>query len=175
MATRKAKKKAPFNFYTFLRSGLRSMSRRYPPIYECLAKAKRSAPPDAPARQKVAYKCAICGGLFPSKQVAVDHVDDVGRLSCPEDITPFVLRLFCEADKLAVLCHTCHDAKTLQSKIGCTFEEALLEKRVIAQLKKKAETLDILKKNGYSGVAVSNESKRRNLLRQILKEKESGF
>jgi len=81
--------------------------------------------------------------------------------------------LFCDADKLQVLCHTCHDSKSLQSKLGCTFDEALLEKRVIAQLKKKAETLDILKKNGYSGVEVSNETKRRNLLRQILKEKEN--
>lgn len=168
MAAKKTKKKAPFNFYQWLRSGLRSMSRRFPPVYECLAAAKRQAPKDAPARQKIAYECAMCKGLFPSKQVAVDHTEAVGSLSKPEDIAPFVLRLFCDADKLRVLCHTCHDAVTLQQKVGGTLEEAFLEKRVIAQLKKKQETLALLREHGYTGIVVSNETKRRNLLREIL-------
>lgn len=165
------KKKKEFNFYTFLRQGLRSLSRKFPPIYECLAKAKRPAPKDAPPRQKIAYECNICHGLFPSKQISVDHIEDAGSLLKEEDITPFILRLFCSADKLQALCSTCHDAKTYAAKHNITFEEALLEKRVLKMLAKKQETLDFLKQNGYDGIAVSNQEKRRNLLRELLSAK----
>lgn len=167
MVAKKTKKKASFNFYTWLRSGLRSMSRRFPPVYECLAAAKRPAPKDAPARQKIAYECAMCKGLFPSKQVNVDHVDDAGTLQKEEDITPFILRLFCDPSKLQVLCKSCHDAKSYASKNGVSLEEAFLEKKVIAQLKKKQEALALLREHGYTGITVSNETKRRNLLREI--------
>lgn len=161
------KKKKEFNFYTFLRQGLRSLTRKFPPIYECLAKAKRPAPPDAPPRQRVAYECNICKGLFPAKQVSVDHVLDAGSLLSKEDITPFIERLFCGADGLQVLCKTCHDAKSLASKQGISFEEALIEKQVLAILKNKQDTLDILAQHGYSGDAVSNQEKRRKLLREL--------
>lgn len=163
-----SKKKKEFNFYIFLRQGLRSLTRKFPPIYECLAKAKRPAPPDAPPRQKVVYECNICNGLFPAKQVSVDHILDAGSLLSKEDITPFIERLFCGADGLQVLCKTCHDAKSLSSKQGISFEDALVEKQVIAVLKDKQKTLDILAKHGYSGDAVSNQEKRRKLLRELL-------
>lgn len=175
MAARKTKKKAPFNFFIWLRAGLRSMSRRYPPIYECLAKAKRPAPKNAPPRQRIAYECAICGKLNTAKNICIDHKNPAGSLLTEKDITPFVLGLFCSADNLQAICKdTCHRYKTASEKLGISFEEAKLECTVIDLLKDKKKCLALLAEMGYSGVAVSNESKRRNLLRQILKEKESG-
>lgn len=169
MAAKKTKKKAPFNFYTWLRSGLRSMSRRFPPVYECLAAAKRSAPKDAPARQKIAYVCAICGKLNSAKNICVDHRIPAGSLLEEKDIAPFILGLFCSKDNLQAICKdTCHRYKTMSEKLGISFEEAKLECDVLDLLKSKQKALDKLREHGYTGIAVSNETKRRNLLREIL-------
>lgn len=166
----KTKKKKEFNFYTFLRQGLRSLSRKFPPIYECLAKAKRPAPKDAPPRQKIAYLCAICGKLNSLKNICVDHKIPAGALLREEDITPFVLGLFCSEDNLQAICKdTCHRYKTMSDRLGISFEEAKLECSVLDLLKSKQKALDKLREFGYTGDSVSNQVKRRDLLREILK------
>lgn len=170
MAVKKTKKKAPFNFYQWLRSGLRGMSRKYPPVYECLAEAKRQAPPDAPARQKIAYLCAICGKLNSSKNICVDHRIPAGSLLEEKDITPFILGLFCSKGNLQAICKdTCHRYKTMSERLGISFEEAKLECAVLDLLKSKQKALDKLMEFGYTGDCVSNQTKRRTLLMEILK------
>ena len=164
------KQKKEINFYVFLRQGLRSLSRRWPPVYQCLAAAKRPAPKDSPPRQKVAYECAICGRLNTAKNTAVDHRVPAGQLLCAEDIQGFIERLFCGVDGLQAICKdTCHRYKTLAERLNVSFEEAKLEAAVIDMLKNKAKTLAYLREKGYTGVAVSNDTKRRALLREILK------
>lgn len=159
-----------FNHWQWLRSGLRSLSRRYPPVYQCLAAAKRPAPKDAPPRQKVAYECAICGRLNTAKNIAIDHRVPAGQLLCAEDIQGFIERLFCGTDGLQAICKdTCHRYKTLSERLGVSFEEAKIEATIIDMLKNKAKVLAYLQEKGYSGVAVSNQTKRRALLREILK------
>ncbi len=165
-----AKKKKEINFYVWLRQGLRSLSRKWPPVYQCLAAAKRPAPKDAPPRQKVAYECAICGRLNTAKNIAIDHRVPAGQLLCAEDIQGFIERLFCGAEGLQAICKdTCHRYKTLGERLGVSFEEAKLEAAVIDLLRDKKKCLDTLAKSGYNGVAVSNQAKRRALLREILK------
>src|SRR5689334_11990647 len=66
------KDKKPVEFYTWLRSGLRKLSRRWSAIYEALDKAKVPYKGDN-KRRKWSYVCAECDMLFESKQVAVDH------------------------------------------------------------------------------------------------------
>lgn len=164
------KKKKEINFYTWLRQGLRSLSRRWPPVYQCLAAAKRPAPKEAPPRQKVAYECAICGRLNTAKNIAIDHRVPAGQLLCAEDIQGFIERLFCGAEGLQAICKdTCHRYKTMSERLDITFEEAKLEAAVIDLLKDKKKCLAVLEKAGYTGVAISNEAKRRALLREILK------
>lgn len=163
------KQKKEIDFFLWLRSGLRSLSRKWPPVFQALALAKRPAPPDAPPRQRVAYECAICGKLNPSKNIVVDHIKPAGSLLTPEDIQGFVETLFCGIDNLQALCKdTCHRYKTNSEKLGISFEEAKIECNVLDMLKDKQKTLDKLREHGYDGLQVSNNDKRRKLLREII-------
>ena len=169
-------KKPKPNLFTFLRSGLRSLSRKHAPIYEALADAKttyKGKPSDADynPRQRFAYHCAMCHAEFPAKGVAIDHRTDCGKLSGWEDVAGFMQRLFCDKSGLDVLCHTCHDAKTMATKQNITMEEAFLRKRVLAVIKDKSpeKLLAYLKTKGYYGALVSNKEKREAAVYEILK------
>jgi 5-methylcytosine-specific restriction endonuclease McrA len=161
--------KKPINFYVWLRSGLRKLSRRWPAVYEALAAAKVPYQGENKRRQW-SYKCAECAQLFDSKSVAVDHKIPAGQLACKEDVAGFVERLFCDASGLQVLCHDCHDLKTHMEKTGLSLEDAKIDKEVIRLLRKenKAEMIALLQQHG---VECKNADQRREALTRILKEK----
>ena len=98
-------------FWAMIRSTLRRNSCRWKPIKDALVQAQRPSQSDNP-RLKWEYQCAHCTDWFPKSKVEVEHTVDVGSLTCPEDLSGFVERLFCESDKLLVLCTKCHDKKT---------------------------------------------------------------
>ena len=95
-------------YWQFVRSGLRQLSRRWPPRAAAL-KASRRKYVGPNKRQKWEHQCAECGGWFMAKHVQVDHIEPCGNLR--DDVAGFVARLFCEADGLRVLCHSCHQAR----------------------------------------------------------------
>lgn len=120
---KKPKKEKPFasgtmtaaSFWSFIRSGLRQKSRRWKPIYDCLAAARRANQSDN-KRLKYEFQCAICKTWRQQKLVSVDHIKPVGSLRCADDLPSFVSNLFCEVDNLQVLCDTCHMKKTEEDK-----------------------------------------------------------
>jgi 5-methylcytosine-specific restriction endonuclease McrA len=63
-------------------------------------------------RQKFAYECGPCKGLFKAKDVQVDHIQPAGSLLSRQDLPQFVERLYCGEDGLQVLCKQCHQIKT---------------------------------------------------------------
>lgn len=169
MATKKQTKKKELDFYTWLRSGLRSLSRKWVPVYTCLANAKVPYNGDN-KRRKFSYVCNYCKKEHEAKYVKVDHVEPAGRLATREDITPFIERLFCPVEGLQVLCSPCHDAKTLMEKNpGMTMEEAFIEKEIISICKKPVK--DVLQFLESYGIVegVSNAEKRRDAVSKILR------
>jgi hypothetical protein len=119
------------NDYTWLRSQLRRISRRWPPVYKALANAKVPYTGDN-KRKKWWYECADCKQLFDGKNVSVDHIEPVGTLLKKSDIADFIEKLFCSVDKLQVLCDNCHDLKTYMERYGVDRQSAIIEKKVIA-------------------------------------------
>lgn len=104
-------------FWSKIRSALRQASRWWKPIETCKKAGKRVYKgPDK--RQKFEYLCNKCHFYFPEKQISIDHKTPAGSLNRAEDLKGFVERLFCEIDGLQILCHTCHNIKTLQDKIN---------------------------------------------------------
>lgn len=168
-ATKKAKK--PVNFYVWLRSALRSLSRKWPPIFEALAAAK--VPYKGTNKQrKVSYVCAKCKGEFSAKEVAVDHVVPVGSLLSEADIKDFILRLFCSKEDLQVCCHDCHSLLTFQQRYGVSEETAIKAKETIAFLKLPIQKqVAFLAKLGYNKQQCSNREKRKELFERNNKEK----
>ncbi len=106
-------------FHYFIKSALRGASVRWPPKYE-VRKASRV--------ERGKYRCVgykrrghIVPASLPPKpgnkkrinNVQVDHVVPV--IDPKKGFTTWdsvVERMFCEADKLQVLCHECHQKKT---------------------------------------------------------------
>ena len=101
----------------FVKSGLRSLSMKWPPKNE-VKKAARFA--------RGIYICNECKEQVPNStkadgkrtnNVFVDHIDPVidphtGFTSWDDVIE----RMFCETSGLQVLCKACHDAKTKEEK-----------------------------------------------------------
>jgi 5-methylcytosine-specific restriction endonuclease McrA len=102
-------------FWSMIRSALRQKSRWWKPIQLCKQKARRNYK-GSNKRQKYEYKCAICEGWFPDKNIEVDHINPAGSLKCGDDLKGFVERLFCEIDNLRVLCKPCHIKITKNGK-----------------------------------------------------------
>lgn len=86
-----------------IRSALRREFRFWPPITEARKRARI---------KRGLYRCAECGGAFPTKEVQVDHVVPVGRMDL-DTLGEWVERL-CEEDPALyrVLCKPCHQEIT---------------------------------------------------------------
>lgn len=104
---------------SFVTSTLRGGLRRWPPKYICLNEAKvGKLINEKSGRLAEHYRCASCKGLFPAKNVQVDHIAPVvdptlGFISW--DV--FIERLYCPKENLQVLCLECHSTKTKQEKL----------------------------------------------------------
>ena len=79
-------------------------------------------------------KCAICGELHPLKHIQVDHIlEETAKLQKWDDLPNVLYKLLLVTeDDLRLLCKECHAIVTESQKKGISFEEARLEKIVIA-------------------------------------------
>jgi hypothetical protein len=101
-------------FWSFLRSGLREKSRRWPPLVRQVFDVVRRKNRSENRRLKWEYQCRRCEGWFPRNQVEADHVVPCGSLRSFSDLEGFAERLFVEVDGLQVLCADCHAWKTCE-------------------------------------------------------------
>ena len=108
--TRAGGKWTEASFWGFIRSGLRQLSLRWPPLSDVL-KENRRPYKGVDRRLKWEYCCAICGEWFTAKEIEVDHLDPVGSLRSFDDIPGFCERLFCEVDRLRVTCVECNQTR----------------------------------------------------------------
>lgn len=101
-------------YKSFIRSALRGAFRKWPPKFDVLKKAfvDKRINPDS-GRLAAHYRCAGCNELFVLKNVQVDHIKQIGKLTT-WDI--FINKLFCEAKNLQVLCKPCHATKTKKER-----------------------------------------------------------
>lgn len=95
---------AIYNKKAFVIATLRKASYRHPARTQALQAARV---------ERNQYKCAMCGMIFPRKQVQLDHKNPiidpaVGFVSWDS----YIERLFCEVDGYQVLDLTCHKIKT---------------------------------------------------------------
>ena len=124
-------------------------------------------------RTKWLVDCEICGNSFKTNDVAIDHIKGEHSLKSFEDLVPFAKSILGVSHKdLQVCCHPCHDAKTYSERYGITFEEALAEKPVIVKINQKVHVQKAeLKKAGFKPDEISNNDKRRECYRKLLKGK----
>lgn len=118
--------------------------------------------------------CEICCKQFPfDMSVEVDHIGDEGTLRCIKDIEGYAKHLYYVNDSwLRIACKECHGIITYAQGRGITFEEAQLEKELIAIFKNE-EKEDIIQfvvdydfNQEYN---TNNEANRKAAVRSILK------
>lgn len=97
-------------FWGFVRSNLRLMARKWPPIRDAKKAARRPYRGPNP-RQKWETQCCHCQQWFMDKQTQVDHIEAAGACRSFEQAAEFMRRLLVELPVLRVLCHKCHQER----------------------------------------------------------------
>lgn len=111
-------------FMGFLRSGLRRMSRRWPPLVAHAVNAVRRKSQSENKRLKWEFQCSTCKEWHARKDIEVDHIEPCGSLRTLGDIQGFVERLFCEIEGLRVSCTACHKKRHDAEKgVSCPSEQ----------------------------------------------------
>ncbi len=102
-------------FNSFVKGGLRSISQRWPPKYKCLSNAFTGTKVN-PRTGRLAkhYLCRACQNEYVGSLVEVNHIDPVIPVTGFDSWDKVIERLFCEEDRLEVLCKPCHKALTKQ-------------------------------------------------------------
>lgn len=112
--TRNGKEWTEARYFSFVKSGLRSASQRWPPRYTVINEAYvgQQINPKS-GRWAKHYRCSSCGVAFPAKEVEVNHIIPVIPVTGFDNWDGVVSRLFCEKDGLELVCKPCHKAITL--------------------------------------------------------------
>ena len=98
------------------------------------------------------YRCAICGELFGSTEIELDHLVDENSLTSYDHINDFMTNIVLTSpDKLQILCKDkktkkdgvirfgCHSLKTYSSRYGVDFDTARVEKEAKQLVDKKLD------------------------------------
>lgn len=107
-------------FFQFIRSGLRQLSRRWPPVTRLVWNESRRPYVGPNPRAKWSYRCAICAKWYMRKEMQADHIVPCGSLKSFDDIGGFTKRLFVETGGLRILCADCHQIRTRASEDEAT-------------------------------------------------------
>lgn len=84
--------------------------------------------------------CCICGNNYPIKDIEVDHKIGNHSLKDISDIESFIMSIvMVGVDDLQLICKNCHKIKTHSEKNNIPFEDAIIEKKLIAYCKLKAD------------------------------------
>ena len=97
---------------SFIKNQLRSATRKWAPISDCLKEARV---------ERGMYRCEGCKELVPTtikngarrtKNILVDHIEPIVPVTGWVSWDSCIERMFCETDNLQLLCKACHDAKS---------------------------------------------------------------
>ena len=130
----------------------------------------RIADMDPTTRTKWLWKCEICEGMFKGGDIQVDHIVGEAEFTSLDHLGSYCEQILgVGRDGMQILCIPDHEIKTLQERMGITFEEARIEKKTIAWAKQKAaDQVAWFKKKGLEGG--TNAKSRKAAYRKYLTE-----
>lgn len=121
-------------------------------------------------------RCEQCGVLHREANTEVDHIEQAGSFRHWGEFLSWMQRLMhISFDSIRVVCKPCHKIITHATKKGMTFEEAKLDKRVIAFGKLPAkEQMSVLRTKNVDGPHTPNAVQRKIMYRQYLEGLDNG-
>jgi hypothetical protein len=115
--------------------------------------------------------CYYCKQWWAASSLEVDHVDQAGACGSWEEAAEFMHKLLDCNGNWVLACKPCHKVKSYAERSGLSYEDALVEKKVIEWMKRPVkEVLAFCQTRGYTSQQLTNADKRRAALRAILKE-----
>lgn len=156
-------------FFTWLRGSLRqAVWNKYPPKLKFKNDNCFPPPEGLKTKAKSGNYCALSGEWTGKSKLEVDHIKGNASLTDWEDFTPFVLHLLATNDNMQLVDKEAHKIKSYAERQGISYEEAVVEKKIISMLKKEniPSTVDFLSEHGYNNIKSKD---RRDVLRKILK------
>lgn len=126
-------------FFAWLRGNLRrALWEKYPIKIQFKNEQCESPPEGYKGKARSGAECVLTGEWTGKSRLQVDHVVGNVPLSEWEHFVPFVLHLLCTKDNMQLVEKEAHKIKSYAERMGITFEEAIVEKQVIAFKKLKA-------------------------------------
>lgn len=129
------------------------------------------------------YRCAICGELFGSAEIELDHIESENTLTSYEHINDFMTNIVLTSpNKLQVLCKDkktkklgvtrfgCHSIKTFSERYGVDFDTARAEKEAKRLVDKKLDKQFLIDHNVKAENIGSTQAVRRKQIVEILLE-----
>jgi hypothetical protein len=161
--------KTSSSYWSFIRGKLRLAWNNHPIKISVINKKRYQIDNPNPNGKKPkvwGFDCEMCGLTFPISQGQVDHITPAGTLTRREDIQGFVERLLCiTEDDLRLVCKDCNNALSIAQKQGISYDEAIVEKRVIKIIKEKKDKSFLIAK----GITpATNAKKRREQIKEYL-------
>lgn len=169
--------KTKAQFFQWMRGQMRRAWSRHPVKVAYMAQHRKRVPlgritTKNPQGLVWGCQCEHCKQEFKQTECEVDHIDAAGSFKGWEDFEAWMHKLMhINFDSIRIVCKECHRIISYAERTGMTFEEAKLEKKVIAFTKlSMAKQHDILGKYlaDYDG---SNAKLRRAAYKQYLQEK----
>lgn len=122
---------------------------------------------DDRTRTKWLVKCEICGGMFKLNDVEIDHKSGEHSFTKVDDFESYFRNiLMIGFDDLQILCKADHATKTLMERQGLSWEDSVIEKKLISICKLKQDKL-FLQNAGIT--PASTQAKRKIQVREVLK------
>lgn len=155
-------------FWNWLRGSLRkAVWSNHPLKIEFIKTNRERVPGKKEGTTRWGGRCNLCRGLFGQSELQVDHIEGNVSLRSWLDVLEFVQHMAAPGE-LQLVCKNCHKIKSYAEKTGITFEQARIEKEVIAWDKKSsAEVIEYLKANEYTG-PIKTKAQRKEGLRKVL-------
>jgi hypothetical protein len=115
-------------------------------------------------------RCEHCHQLFKQTQCEVDHIEAAGSFKGWEDFEAWMVKLMhINWDSIRIVCKECHRIISYAERMHITFEEAKLEKEVIAFTKTKLhQQVSVMT---LIGSDATNAKQRRAAYKKYLQEK----
>lgn len=143
-------------YFSYLRGCIRLGWSKNPVKLKLLKRVKKQIPnpnygkPRNTKKTVMGATCEICKGDFPMKQLDVDHIGGGNyTLRKISDLQKFFEDVcLVTEDDLRIVCKDCHGCLSYAAKQGISFDQAKIEKEIIAICKDKKLVVDTILQSG---------------------------